>query len=193
MASKKTPQINASSQADIAFLLLVFFLITTTMDVDKGLQRKLPPIQDTPQQERVDVNRRNVIAVKINHRDNIMVRGQIVDISQIKDKIVEGITNPSNDPNLPDKEMKDIKGFGKYAVSRAVVSLQNDKGTLYSSYIAVQNEIVRGFNEVRDAFSMQNFGKKYARLDESRQKIVRDAIPQNISEAEPKDVSKGKK
>lgn len=190
MASKKTPQINASSQADIAFLLLVFFLITTTMDVDKGLQRKLPPLQDTPQQERIDVNKRNVIVVKINHLDRIMVNSQIMDISQIKDKIVEGITNPADNPNLPDKEEKDIKGYGKYAVSRAVVSLQNDKGTLYSSYIAVQNEIVRGFNEVRDAFAMRTYGKKYARLDADRQKIVRDAIPQNISEAEPKDVSK---
>lgn len=193
MASKETPQINASSQADIAFLLLVFFLITTTMDVDKGLRRRLPPMQENQQkQEDIKVNRRNVIIVKINSNDRVMVGTQPADISQIKDRIVEFITNPTDDPNMPEKEVKSIKGFGNYPVSKGVVSLQNDKGTLYNSYIQVQNEIVKAFNEMRDQFAMQNFGKKYARLDEEHQKIVKDAIPQNISEAEPKDVGKKK-
>lgn len=193
MASKETPQINASSQADIAFLLLVFFLITTTMDVDKGLRRRLPPMQENQQkQEDIKVNRRNVIIVKINSNDRVMVGTQPADISQIKDRIVEFITNPADDPNMPEKEVKSIKGFGNYPVSKGVVSLQNDKGTLYNSYIQVQNEIVKAFNEMRDQFAMQNYGKKYARLDEEHQKIVKDAIPQNISEAEPKDVGKKK-
>lgn len=193
MASKETPQINASSQADIAFLLLVFFLITTTMDVDKGLRRRLPPMQENQQQQQdIKVNRRNVVIVKINSQDRVMVGTQPADVSQIKDKIVEFITNPTDDPNMPEKEVKNIKGFGSYPVSKGVVSLQNDKGTLYNSYIQVQNEIVKAFNEMRDQFAMQNYGKKYARLDEEHQKIVKDAIPQNISEAEPKDVG-GKK
>lgn len=193
MASKETPQINASSQADIAFLLLVFFLITTTMDVDKGLRRRLPPMQENQQQQQdIKVNRRNVVIVRINSQDRIMVGSQPTDVSQIKDKIVEFITNPADDPNMPEKEVKDIKGFGSYPVSKGVVSLQNDKGTLYNSYIQVQNEIVKAFNEMRDQFAKQNYGKKYARLDEAHQKIVKDAIPQNISEAEPKDVG-GKK
>lgn len=191
MASKETPQINASSQADIAFLLLVFFLVTTTMDVDKGLQRRLPPMQEKQQQQDVKINRRNVIIVKINSNDRILVGSQPMDVSQIKDKIVEFITNPANDPNLPERETVNVKGFGNYAVSKGVVSLQNDRGTSYNAYIQVQNEIVRAFNEVRDSFAMQNYGKKYAALDEDHQKIVRDAIPQNISEAEPRDV-KGK-
>ncbi len=194
MASKETPQINASSQADIAFLLLVFFLITTTMDVDKGLRRRLPPMPEEQQQQQdIKVNRRNVLTVKINSQDRIMVGTQPADVSQIKDKIIEFITNPADDPNMPEKEVKNIKGFGNYPVSKGVVSLQNDKGTLYNSYIQVQNEIVRAFNEMRDQFAMQNYGKKYARLDEDKQKIVKDAIPQNISEAEPKDVGGKKK
>ncbi|MBQ1748335.1 MAG: hypothetical protein II041_06570 [Bacteroidales bacterium] len=82
--------------------------------------------------------------------------------------------------------------LGNYPVSKGVVSLQNDKGTLYNTYIQVQNEIVRAINEIRDEFSTQRYGKKYAQLDEAHQKIVKEAIPQNISEAEPKDV-KGKK
>ena len=191
--ARKTPDINASSQADIAFLLLVFFLITTTMDVDKGIPRKLPPMpEENQQQEDIKINRRNIVVVKINSQDRIMVGSQPVDVSQIKDLIVEFLTNPNDDPTKPEKEVKSIQGLGNYPVSKGVVSLQNDKGTLYNTYIQVQNEIVRAINEIRDQFSNQHYGKKYAQLDEAHQKIVKEAIPQNISEAEPKDV-KGKK
>ncbi|MBR4980475.1 MAG: biopolymer transporter ExbD [Bacteroidales bacterium] len=191
--AKKTPEINASSQADIAFLLLVFFLITTTMDVDKGLQRKLPPMpEENQQQDEVKINRRNIVVVKINAQDRIMVGSKPSDVSEIKDQIVEFLTNPNDDPNKPEKEVKFIKGLGNYAVSKGVVSLQNDKGTLYNTYIQVQNEIVRAINEIRDQFSTQHYGKKFAQLDKDHQKIVKEAVPQNISEAEPKDV-KGKK
>lgn len=191
--AKKTPDINASSQADIAFLLLVFFLITTTMDVDKGIPRKLPPMpEENQQQEDIKINRRNIVVVKINSQDRIMVGSTPTDVSQIKDMIFEALTNPSDNPNLPEKEVKSIQGLGNYPVSKGVVSLQNDKGTLYNTYIQVQNEIVRAINEIRDQFATQHYGKKYAQCDERQQKIVKEAIPQNISEAEPKDV-KGKK
>ena len=88
--------------------------------------------------------------------------------------------------------MKEIEGYSKgtYPVSKGVISLQNDRGTSYQAYIAVQNELVKAVNELRDDFSTKEFGKKYAMLDEDQQKIVRDCIPQNISEAEPKDVGK---
>ena len=191
MAKKNVEGVNASSSADIAFLLLIFWLTTTTMNSDKGLQRRLPPMPDeNQQQEDAKVNRRNIIQVKINAADRIIAGGQIMEISEIKDKIVEFVTNPLNLENLPEKEMKDIEGFGQYAVSKGVVSLQNDRGTSYNSYLQVQNELVKAFNEIRDDFAVKNYGKKYNALDEDKQKIVREAIPQNISEAEPKDISK---
>ncbi len=192
MAIKRNAEgINASSSADIAFLLLIFWLTTTTMNSDKGLQRRLPPMPDeNQQQEDIKVNRRNIIQVKINSNDRIIAGGQIMEISEIKDKIVEFVTNPMNLETLPEKEMKDIEGFGQYAVSKGVVSLQNDRGTSYNAYLQVQNELVKAFNEIRDDFAMKNYGKKYNALDEDKQKIVRDAIPQSISEAEPKDISK---
>ena len=192
MAIKRNAEgINASSSADIAFLLLIFWLTTTTMNSDKGLQRRLPPMPDENQkQEDVKVNRRNIIQVKINSNDRVIAGGQIMEISEIKDKIVEFVTNPMNLDNLPEKEMKEIEGFGQYAVSKGVVSLQNDRGTSYNAYLQVQNELVRAFNEIRDDFAVKNYGKKYNALDEDKQKIVRDAIPQSISEAEPKDISK---
>ena len=192
MAVKRNAEgINASSSADIAFLLLIFWLTTTTMNSDKGLQRRLPPMPDENQkQEDVKVNRRNIIQVKINSNDRIIAGGQIMEISEIKDKIVEFVTNPMNLETLPEKEMKEIEGFGQYAVSKGVVSLQNDRGTSYNAYLQVQNELVKAFNEIRDDFAVKNYGKKYNALDEDKQKIVRDAIPQSISEAEPKDISK---
>ena len=189
--AKSTPALNTTSSADIAFLLLIFFLVSTTMDVDKGIQRRLPPMPDENQkQQDIKVNRRNIVVVRINSQDRILAGGVPMDVTQVKEKIKEFIVNPTNSESLPEKEMKDIEGFGQYAVSKGVVSLQNDRGTSYSAYLRVQNEIVKAFNEIRDDFAMVNYGSKYADLDEEKQRIVRDAVPQSISEAEPKDVAK---
>ena len=188
---KKTPELNTSSTADMAFLLLCFFLMTTTMDQDLGLQRRLPPMPDPNQKvEDQKVNRRNIIIVKINSADRLLAGTEPMHVSQLKDKIKEFLTNPANDPNLPEKEEIEIDGFGPCQVSKGVISLQNDRGTSYDAYIAVQNELVKAVNELRDEFAMANFGQVYMKLDEDQQTIVRKAVPQNISEAEPKDVSK---
>lgn len=189
--ARKTPGLNTQSTADIAFLLLCYFLMTSTMDQQSGLQRRLPPMPDQNQKtEDTKVNKRNIIIVKINSSDRLFAGDQLLDVSQLKDKIKEFITNPNNDPNLPEREMKNIEGYGEYPVSKGVISLQNDRGTSYRAYIAVQNELVKAINEVRDDFCKQNYGKVYTFLTEDQQKIVREAIPQNISEAEPKDVTK---
>jgi len=191
MASKKTPEINGSSMADISFIALIFFLMVTTMDKEEGLSRRLPPLPAEDQKvEDMKVNRRNIIQVKINSSDKLFAGNQAMDVSQLKDKIVEFLTNPNNDPNLPEKEMKEIEGLGTVPVSKGVISLQNDRGTTYSVYIAVQNELIKAVNELRDEFSMKQYGKKYAKLSEEQQELVRKAVPQNISEAEPKDVKK---
>jgi biopolymer transport protein ExbD len=189
--AKKTPAINSSSTADIAFLLLCYFLMTTTMGSQTGLSRRLPPMPEKDQ--KVDdqkVNRRNIIVVKINSADRLLAGSDPIDISQLKDKIREFLTNPTNDPNLPEKEETEIEGFGKYPVSKGVISLQNDRGTSYHAYIAVQNELVKAINELRDEFAYKNYGKPFIQLTEEQQDIAKKAIPQNISEAEPKDVAK---
>ncbi len=191
MAKRKTPGLNTQSTADIAFLLLCYFLMTSTMDQQNGLQRRLPPMPDKDQ--KVDdqkVNRRNIIIVKINSADRLFAGNEMLDISQLKDKIKEFLTNPADDPNLPEKEIKDIEGLGEYPVSKGVISLQNDRGTSYQAYIAVQNELVKAVNELRDEFARTKYGKPFAALSETQQDIAKKAVPQNISEAEPKDVSK---
>ena len=181
---------NTSSTADIAFLLLCYFLMTTTMGTQMGLSRRLPPMPNKDQQvEDQKVNRRNIIVVKINSADRLFAGNDLIDVSQLKDKIKEFLTNPADDPNLPEKEVKEIEGFGNYPVSKGVISLQNDRGTSYQAYIAVQNEIVKAINELRDDFSMHNWGKKFIALTEDQQEIAKKAIPQNLSEAEPKDVA----
>ena len=191
MAKKKVPEINGSSMADIAFIALIFFLMVTTMDKEEGISRLLPPIPPEDQKvENQEVNRRNIIQVKINSNDRLLAGSQPMDVSQLKDKIKEFMTNPYDDPNLPEKEIKVIPGLGPVPVTKGVISLQNDRGTTYQAYITVQNELIKAVNELRDDFSMKTYGKKYSKLDEERQEIVRQAVPQRISEAEPKDVKK---
>ena len=194
--AKKTPEINSSSTADIAFLLLCYFLMTTTMGDQSGLQRRLPPIPDSKQAQDQKVNRRNIVIVRINSADKLFAGNEAMDIATeamdiafLKDKMKEFLANPKNDPNLPEKEEKEIEGK-KYMVSKGVISLQNDRGTSYQAYIAVQNELVKAVNELRDEFAMQEFGRVFNRLSEAEQDIVKKVVPQNISEAEPKDTGK---
>ncbi|MCQ2177830.1 MAG: biopolymer transporter ExbD [Bacteroidales bacterium] len=193
MSSKKTPAINSSSTADIAFLLLCYFLMTTTMGTQSGLARKLPPMPDKDQKvEDQKVNRRNIVIVRINSADKTFAGSEPIDVSQLKDKMVEFLSNPADDPNLPEKKMTEIEGYSKrtYPVSQGVISLQNDRGTSYQAYIAVQNELVKAVNELRDNFSYAEYGKPFDKLNEDQQAVVKKAVPQNISEAEPKDVGK---
>ena len=191
MAKKKTPAINSSSTADIAFLLLCYFLMTTTMGSQTGLSRLLPPMPDPNQKlENQQVNQRNIILVRVNAANNVLAGSEPIAVNQLKDKIKDFLSNPYDDPSLPSKTPTEIEGFGTYNVSQGVISLQNDRGTSYYQYIAVQNEIVKAIDELRDEFAMNNYGRPYIRLTEDQQDIVKKAIPQRISEAEPKDVSK---
>ncbi|MDR3180630.1 MAG: biopolymer transporter ExbD [Prevotellaceae bacterium] len=191
MAKRKREagEINAGSMADIAFLLLIFFLVTTTMNIDSGLLRRLPPMPDEHQkQEDAKTNRRNFMAVILNSRDHLSAGGRPMDIGSLKNAVKDFVQNPSEDPRKAEKEIKDIEGLGPYPVSKAIISLQNARGTSYNAYIKVQNELVAAFNELRDELALSRFGKVYPRLSDEQQQIVRKAIPQNISEAEPVDI-----
>ena len=185
---RKVPAMNATSSADIAFMLLIFFLITTSMDTDKGLARRLPPpVPNDQKKNYVDVNKRNLLVVLINSSNQIHCGDQFVDIKQLKDKVKEFIENPYNDANKPEKTEEDVPFFGKVMTAKKhVISLQNDRGTEYQAYISVQNELAKAYNELRDDVSRKKFGKAFADLDEEQQKAVQQIYPQKISEAEPK-------
>jgi biopolymer transport protein ExbD len=179
--------------ADIAFLLLIFFLVATTMNVDTGISRVLPPIPpEDIKVEDMDVKERNLLTVLVNTYDRILVAGQPMDITQLKDKVKEFILNPRKDENLPtmkDTEIELEDGTKwVYPVSEGIVSLTNDRGTSYEMYIQVQNELTRAFNEVRDDVAMAKFRKKFMELSEAEREAVAKAVPQKISEAEPRNV-----
>ena len=185
--------------ADIAFLLLIFFLVATTMNVDTGIQRMLPPMPPENQKtEDIKVKERNLMLVLVSGSGNIMIGTpsdqKICTLREVKDKVKEFILNPMNDENLPEKKEKEIalEGGDKwtYAVSEGVVSLQTTRDTGYQPYIMVQNEITRAFNEVRDQVAQQKFGKNFEDLSEENRKAISTAVPLKISEAEPKAIKK---
>jgi biopolymer transport protein ExbD len=178
-------EINASSMADIAFLLLIFFLVTTTMNVDTGLVRMLSPIPEEKPKDQ-DVKQRNILVVLINQSDRLLVAGQPMDVSMLKDKAKEFIANPNNDIHLPEKEVLEIEYFGNIEVPKGVVSLQNHRGTSYQMYMLVQNELVAAYNELRNELSRAKFGKSYADLIDDEQKAINKVYPYRISEAEPR-------
>ena len=196
---RKIQEINAGSMADIAFLLLIFFLVATTMNTDTGLVRMLPPMppEDQPQDE-IKVKERNLFLVFINGRGDIMAgaagKQEAIDLRQLKDRTKEFILNPLDDENLPEKANKDIElpdgGKWVYPVSEGVVSLQTTLDTGYQSYIMVQNELTRAFNEVRDEVAQRKFGAKFADLPEELRNAVSKAVPLKISEAEPRNIKK---
>ena len=191
MARKKraVPGINSSSTADIAFMLLIFFLITTSMDTDRGLARRLPPPPENKDQKQDDiiVKERNVLQVRLNKDDQLMCGQDYIDIKQLKEKAKEFIVNPYDDEKLPEKHRKNIPLLGDCMITeKHVISLRCDRGSSYKAYLAVQNELVAAYNELRDELAQEKWGKDYAALDEDQQKAIRDIYPQKISEAEPK-------
>ncbi len=195
--ARKTPEVRADSQADIAFLLLIFFLVATTMNSDKGLSRVLPPLPpEDVKVEDIKVKERNVLLVFVNAAGQLMAGDESMDIRGLKDKAKEFILNPMDDENLPEKKDTEIEladgSKWTYPVSEGVISLQTTRDTNYEVYIKVQNELSRAFNEVREQVAMQKFGHAFADLTEDQRSAVTKAVPQKISEAEPRQGAKKK-
>ncbi len=207
---KGIPEINAASMADIAFMLLIFFLVTTTMSVDRGITRKLPP-PVPPNSEAPKVKERNVLSVLVNKDNQVAVNGDLTTLDALTERVKEFIVNPNDDPNLSEHEyIKDLlekekakpkpdmnkiqlyeeilEKIGNVYKSKGVVSLQTDRSTKYEKYIQVQDAIVKAFNELRDDLSKQIYGKPFDKLKEDQQKLIREIYPISISEAEPRRV-----
>jgi len=192
MARREIQPINAGSMADIAFLLLTFFLMATTMDVDTGLPRLLPAMPEDKEEEQSEIKERNVFVVLINKDDQLFVETEVVDISALKGLTKKFIMNPDDDPALSEKRPEYVEYFGEVMVSKGVISLQNDIGTSYGKFIEVQNEFALAVNELRNELCLQKFGRRFDNfnpLNETENEIieaVKKVIPMAISEAEPK-------
>jgi len=170
--SRKAPEVNAGSMADIAFLLLIFFLVTTTIDVDKGVLVKLPPwSEDEPEIEKMKT--RNVYSVLVNAQDQLLVRGEPQDVKTLRDNAKEFIMNPTRREDMAENPKK------------AIISIKNDRGTSYKTYLEVYNELKAAYNELREEESQKKHGKSFIYLPKDQQRAIRADIPLVISEAEP--------
>ena len=170
--SRLNNEINAGSMADIAFLLLIFFLVTTTIDVDKGVLVKLPPWSNEPP-EISKMKTRNVYSVLVNASNQLLVRGQEMRLDELREKTKEFISNPERREDLAE------------APTKAIISLKNDRGTNYETYLEVYNELKAAYNELRNEMALRQHGKEYEFCTTEQRRTIRNAIPLVISEAEP--------
>ena len=185
---RKVPGINGASCADIAFMLLLFFLLTTSMDTDQGLARQLPRPPEKDQKIEQDINKRNILTVMINSDNRILCASEEVTLAGLRAKTKEFLENPTNAENLPLKVEENIPFFGVQMITKDhLISLQCDRGTEYQAYINVQNELAAAYNELRDQVSLRQFNKKFIDLDDERKSAVMIYYKQKISEAEPQD------
>lgn len=166
-------EINTGSTADIAFLLLIFFLVATTILNDMGLLVKLPPYQPY-QSEPVVIKERNVFTVKINAANQLLAEGRPIEIKYLKHEVKNFIVNPHGKFNLAEQPNK------------AIVSLQNDRGTKYEIYIQVYNEIKSAYNELWEEIIISRFGKNMTELSSPQLEAIKKDFPLVISEAEPR-------
>ncbi|MDX1719678.1 MAG: biopolymer transporter ExbD [Salegentibacter mishustinae] len=201
MARREAPEVNAGSMADIAFLLLIFFLVTTTIETDSGISRKLPPWQPEEQDPPV-IKERNIFQVLVNSNNQLLVEDEEMEIEELRQAAVEFIDNGGG---TGDEACDFCQGPGDASSSvnpqKAIISLVNNRGTEYGTYIAVQNELVAAYNQLRDREAQRLFGTSFTAMEakyndsrtsegaketlKERIELIKDMIPQKLSEAEP--------
>ena len=160
--SEQIPELNTSSTADISFMLLIFFLVTSSMDTDKGLLRQLPPLpQEQPPQ---DVRKDHVLQVTLDANDQLSIDGTLITPKQLKEQLITFV-----------------------AADRTahVISIQTDRATTYEAYFRMQNAIVAAYSQLRERYAQERFGKSYGELVEEQRDEVNQYYPQRISESKP--------
>ncbi len=166
----KSPTVNAGSMADIAFLLLIFFLVTTTIPNDEGIQQKLPQeCEECPPP--VTIHDRNILEIVINKNNQLLADDQVVTLNEIKNLAKQFIDNNGRDPELSETPQE------------AVISLQSDRETSYKVYVSVLNELKTAYAELRTTYAKHNYKKSMGELTETQLKAVKEAYPQLLSEA----------
>jgi biopolymer transport protein ExbD len=205
MARRENPEINAGSMADIAFLLLIFFLVTTTMNVDSGVSKKLsekPPIDYVPPV----IKEKNIFEVNINRNNELLVEGERMDVKDLREAAVKFIDNGGgsgkpNEDGTPGTPCDYCEGERSESSSdhpnKAIISVQSDRGTEYGTYIQVQNELLRAYTVLRNRLCKKRYDISFDELEETykdnksnedlKKKVddIKKAYPQIISDAEP--------
>lgn len=203
---RKSPEISTGSMADIAFLLLIFFLVTTTIETDSGINRKLPPMED--QIDPPIIREKNIFTVVVNKYSQILVEENLTDIKDIRRLAMDFLDNGGGrGEEACDYCQGDRNPRSSDNPDKAVISLKNDRETPYKSYIAVQNELVAAYNELRDREFKNRYpneGLTYFEADfiysdprttvgqkanlKEKLDVVKKLYPQKLSEAEPSKV-----
>ncbi len=182
MSRRNLSEINAGSMADIAFLLLIFFLVSTTMQVDQGILRKLPPDGN----DQGIIKKRNILTVLVNRENNLLVKNEVLDIRELKSRAKDFIKNANDDIDLPLRENIEVDFFGEVLVTKKhVISLQTDRGTSYEMYVAVQNELVAAYSELRDELAQEKWKVNFESLPVDHKNAIEKIYPLKISEADP--------
>ena len=206
MARRATPEVNAGSMADIAFLLLIFFLVTTTIEKDKGIARQLPPKQEDNIEPPI-IKAKNTFIVSVNQSDQLLVEEELMELKDLKEAAVAFLDNggaPAGSPEYCNycKGKRDPSSSDN--PNKAVISVQNDRLTSYQMYIAVQNELVAAYNQLRNREGQRLYGANFVYTDvknalnegkipdnqveqtEERLMKIQELFPLKLSEAEPK-------
>jgi biopolymer transport protein ExbD len=201
MARRSSPEVNAGSMADIAFLLLIFFLVTTTIETDSGISRKLPPMQDEEVEPPI-IKEKNIFQVIVNRNNDLLVEEELMELKDLKEAAVAFLDNGGG---VGQEACTYCQGAKDPASSdnpqKAVIMLVNDRQTEYGTYIAVQNELVAAYNELRDRTAKRLYGKTFSKMEADYDDVnyqgnketlkehieeIRDMWPQKLSEADPK-------
>jgi biopolymer transport protein ExbD len=184
---REIPQINASSTADIAFLLLIFFLITSSFDSMTGIYRKMNPVEaENVLKKKRDIEGRNLLQITIDENNQVRYNEQILPLPELRNLTKTFIDNPNHVDFLPGKEQRDLPGIGMYPVSSLHnISLEISREARYQTYLSVLNEMTAAYRELRNEASQSIFGKPFDRLTQEEQTAVREIYPQHITEKEP--------
>lgn len=181
---RRVPEINSSSTADIAFLLLIFFLMTTSMDTDMGLPRRLPEwAADGRKPETVEVRERNVLSVRLDADDRLWCDERLVGLAELHAVAREFVGNPEGREDLPERVATEVPGLGTVEVTKNhVILLSCHREATYKAYVALQDELAGVYEELRNELSRRRWGQDYADLPPARRQAVRMVYPQRVSE-----------
>ena len=163
MAKRSAPEVNAGSMADIAFLLLIFFLVTTTIETDSGISRKLPPIEES--EEDVVIKQKNIFTVLLNGKDQLLVEDELMELEEIRAAAIEFLDNgggKGEDGCDYCKGKKDPRSSDN--PDKAIISLKNERETSYAAYISVQNELVAAYTHLRNVRAEELYGESYSEM-----------------------------
>jgi biopolymer transport protein ExbD len=183
---KQVPGLNMTSTADISFMLLIFFLLASSMRSDKGLPVQLPPPDDAQTEQELQVKERNVLQIVIDDQDRMTCNGSDITLAELKERVAGFVENADNDAALPEKSRREVNLLGLVEVSdRHVISIQVDRRTSYDAYFQMRNTIASAYLQIRDRLALQRFGRPLRLCSAEEREAVGMVYPQRISESVP--------